>query len=604
MRPIGLDREIVENFQVLLKKKCPHFSSQDLSAIVDLVGEEILYRYVDRLIGQVESVLEINPSLDEREILKSLARTVAGYLDAQAATIRLYDPEKKAMISFGFYPEAAHVIAEAIPFENTIPGDVVKTRQSTIVPDLLKEDRYVNKNKVEALGIRSMLAVPFSLPRYSLKDSDTEGALQIYYGERRGQFTPLEIKIAEVLSKRVSYVIARKRIMDLQKINVTKDKIVEKIFLKLGRKEGVKMKEVFDLVIPEMVDIMPIRRCSLFSVRENRKEAVLEAGYPEAEHGIGKIFSLSEPYIDAVVNQAGPFGEFENEKIDPDYILIKNPAGTRLLPPPLKQFLDRKNIDLVLYVPLKVSEVVKYFLVFDAQAKDQRFGSEEIEIFTFLGKELMKGLRLEKMDDALHDFKNPAIAAGGFAKRLKKMLREEKSLSRREKIEETLDIIEEETLYLQNLALTLHGGGREEKVDLTSKLKRKFLVNAEAMKELGRQNVRLLEKELQGPLWVRCYPIHIERVLDNLLNNAANAVPEDGGELSIRSYRQGSWAVAEISNTGEISEEEKDRLLAGDTRGRGLHTVTRLVKHMGGKIEAESREGRSVFRVLLPFSEP
>ena len=604
MAPLGLDREIFENFQALLKKKCPHFSSQDFSTIVDLIHEEILYRYVDRLISQVEGILEINPSLEEREILKSLARSVAGYLDAQAATIRLYDPGKKAMISFGVYPESAHVIAEAIPFENTIPGEVVKTRQSTIVPDLLKEERYVNKNKVEALGIRSMLAVPFSLPRYSLKDSDTEGAIQIYYGERDRQFTPLEIKIAEVLSKRVSYVIARKRIMDLQKINVTKDKIVEKIFLKLGRKEGVKMKEVFDLVIPEMVDIMRIQRSSLFSIREDRDEAVLEAGYPEAEHGIGKVFPLSEPYIDAVVNQAGPFGEFENEKIDPDYILIKNPRGSRLLPAPLKQFLDRKKIDLVLYVPLKVNDVVKYFLVFDAQAQDQRFGSEEIEIFTFLGKELMKGLRLEKMDDTLHDFKNPAIAACGFVKRVKKMLRDEKSLSRREKIEETLDIIEEETLYLQNLALSLHGGGREETVDLASKLKRRFLVNEEAMKELERENVRLVERELQGPLWVRCYPIHVERVLDNLLMNAANAIPRDGGELSVRCYRQDSWAIAEITNTGEISEEEKNRVFVGDTRGRGLHTVSRLVKEMGGKMEVETGEGRSTFRILLPLVTP
>jgi len=36
----------------------------------------------------------------------------------------------------------------------------------------------------------------------------------------------------------------------------------------------------------------------------------------------------------------------------------------------------------------------------------------------------MKGLRLEKMDDILHDFKNPAIAVAGFAKRVQKMLKE------------------------------------------------------------------------------------------------------------------------------------------------------------------------------------
>jgi len=337
---------------------------------------------------------------------------------------------------------------------------------------------------------------------------------------------------------------------------------------------------------------------------EDRERVILEAGYPEGEHGIGSVFSVSEPYIDKVVNQTGPFGEFEHEKIDPDYILIKNPWESRLIPAHLKNFLERQKIHLVLYIPLKINEVVKYFLVFDAQAQQQEFSREEIEIFSFLGKELMKGLKLEKMDDTLHDFKNPAIAAAGFAKRVKKMLQEEKSLAGREKIDQALDIIIEETSYLQDLALTLHGEGKEVIIDLTPSLKRRFIINEEAMKELKRGNIRLCDGQSDSPLWVRCFPIHIDRVLDNLLNNAANAIPEEGGGLSIRSYRQDSWAVAEISNTGQISEEEKKRFLWGDTRGRGLHTAARLVKHMGGKIEVESQGGQSTFRVLLPFVNP
>jgi len=160
-----------------------------------------------------------------------------------------------------------------------------------------------------------MLAVPILIPRFSLKDVDTEGSFQIYYKEMDKIFTPLEAKIAEMLSRRVSYVVARKRIMDLQKLNVTKDKIVEQIFLKLGKREGIKMREVFNLVIPELVDIIRIQRCSLFSVSEDRQHVVLEAGYPEVQHGIGKAFSVKdEPYIEVVVNQGGPFGSLKTRK--------------------------------------------------------------------------------------------------------------------------------------------------------------------------------------------------------------------------------------------------------------------------------------------------
>ena len=597
-----IDQKLLESIMADLKAKGCNLSFEEVTRVVDLITEEVIYRYVDRLISQVETIMEINPHLTEKEILETVAKNVVEYLGAEAASLRIFDPGKEEMISFGSYPPQTDEREEAIPFEDTIAGEVVKTHQAYFVPNILNEEKYKNKEKVQKYGIHSMLAVPISIPRFSLKDVDTEGSFQIYYKEMDKIFTPLEAKIAEMLSRRVSYVVARKRIMDLQKLNVTKNKIVEQIFLKLGKREGIKMREVFNLVIPELVDIMRIQRCSLFSISEDRHHVVLEAGYPEIHHGIGKAFSVKdEPYIGAVVNQAGPFGEFENEKIFPSYILIHNPQGSSLLPPDLKRFLEVQQIHSVLYIPLKVTDVVNYFLAFDAQAHHRRFSDEEIEIFIFFGKELMKGLRLEKMDDILHDFKNPAIAAAGFAKRIQKILEDGEYPSKREKVAQALDIILKETSRIQELALTLHGEGREEVVDLTEKLKKRFLINQEAMRELKRENVRLIEGDLETPLWIRCYPLHIERVLDNLLNNASNAIPEEGGRLSIRSYRKDSWAVTEVTNTGEIREEDRDRYLLGEGRGRGIHITTRLVKQMKGKMEMESGEGQTTFRVMFPL---
>ncbi|MGD0917663.1 MAG: GAF domain-containing sensor histidine kinase [Thermodesulfobacteriota bacterium] len=586
-----------------LREKGYRPSLEEVKTVADLIEEQVLFEYVDRLISRSETVLEINPSLTEKEILETLAKNMVEFLGAEAASIRIYDPGREEMISFGSHPYLAEDREEAIPFEDTIAGEVVKTHRSYFVPNILREEKYKNREKVQKRGINSMLAIPISIPRFSLRDVDTEGSLQIYYREADKTFTPLEVKIAEMLSRRVSYVIARKRILGLQKLNVTKDKIVEQIFVKLGRREGVKMKDVFNLVIPELVDIMRIQRCSLFSVTEDRQHVVLEAGYPEIQHGIGKIFSVKEPYIDAIVNQTGPFGEFEDEKLYPAYILINNPQRSRLIPMDLKRFLESKQIHSVLYIPLKVNDAVHYFLVFDAQTHHRRFTDEAIEVFTFFGKELMKGLRLEKMDDILHDFKNPAIAAAGFAKRAQKMLEEGDYPSKKEKLDQALDIIVRETSRIQELALTLHGEGREEIVDLTEKLKRRFLLNEEAIKELKRENISLMEQDLESPLWIRCFPLHIERILDNLLNNASNAIPEEGGSLTIRSYRKEPWAVAEITNTGEISEEDKGRFLLGEGKGRGLHITTRLVKRIGGKTEVESREGQTTFRLMFPLAK-
>jgi signal transduction histidine kinase len=597
-----INQKLVETVRDSLRTKGWELSLEEAGLVVDLIGEEVLYQYVDRLISQAETILEINPSLTEREILQNVARNVVEFLGAEGASIRIHDPEKEEMIAFGAYPWVPEEQEPAIPFEDSIAGEVVRTRRSYFIPNIFKEEKYKNKEKVRKKGINSMLAIPISIPRFSIKDLDAEGCLQIYFKEEDKTFTPLEAKIAEMLSRRVSYVIARKRIMGLQKLNVTKDKIVEQIFLKLGKREGIKMKEVFNLIIPELIDIMKIQRCALFSVMEDRDRVILEAGYPEVQHGIGKIFSVKgEPYIDAIVNQTGPFGEFENEKIFPSYILIDNPEQSHLLPPDLKRFLKNQQIHSVLYLPLKVNEVVNYFLTFDAQAHHRRFTDEEIEIFTFFGKELMKGLRLEKMDDILHDFKNPAIAVAGFAKRARKLIEDGEYPLKKEKVGQALDIILKETSRIQELALTLYGEGKEEAVDLTEKLRKRFLINQEAIRELRRENIRQVEHEVESPLWIQCFPLHIERVLDNLLNNASNAIPEQGGELSIRSYRKDLWAVAEITNTGEIQEEDKDRYLLGDGKGRGLHITTRLIKRMGGRMELEVKKGQTTFRVMFPL---
>lgn len=585
-----------------LKERGYDLSHEEVATVFNVIKEEALFHHVDQVISQAETILEINPSLSEQEILEALARNVVEFLRAEAASIRIYDPEKEEMVSFGSYPTEAGDREGAIPFEDTIAGEVVKTGMSYFVPGILREEKYKNKERVQRVGIHSMLAVPISIPRFSLRALDTEGCLQIYFKEDEKAFTPLEARIAEMLAKRVSYVVARKRIMGLQKLNVTKDRIVEQIFLKLGKRGGVKMKEIFNLVIPELADIMRIQRCSLFSVMEDREHVLLEAGFPEIQHGIGKVFEVAKaPYIQTIVDQMGPFGDFENEKVYPAYVHILNPQRSHLLPPDLKRFLEIQQIHSVLYIPLNVNGKVQYFLTFDAQAKHSEFTDEEIEIFTFFGKELMKGLKLEKMDDILHDFKNPAIAAAGFAKRVQKILTDGEYPEKKGKVDQALEIILKETSRIQELALALHGEGREEIVNLSEKLRKRAVINEEMLRELKRESVRLIEGDLDQPLWVRCYPLHIERVLDNLLNNASNAIPEEGGNVSIRSYRKDGWAVAEISNTGQISEEDKERYLHGGGKGRGLHITTRLVKQMGGKMEMESGEGQTTFRVMFPL---
>jgi signal transduction histidine kinase len=602
MKPSEFGQLFCECINSHLREKGVLFAPEDLEALFNRVEKELIYDCVHEVVRLAEGILEIDPSCSEKEILRSVARNIVLSLDGEFASIWIYDSEWKETVVFGSYPLLLedHALAS---LGQEVSMEVIATGQNFLVPDLSQERKFTHADRIGKLGIHSMMAIPFSLPRFSIKEIDIQGVLQIYFREKDRNFTPLETEIAEVLSRRVSHVIARKRIKDLQKSHLIKDRIAEHLFLKLARQERIKFKDVFNAVIPELAEIMKIQRCALFSVSEDRESVTLEAGFPESGHGIGKVFSAGAPYIDAVINNKGPFGEFENEIIYPSHLLIRNPGESQLLPPEVKQFLGTQEIHSVLYIPLRVDEATKYFLAFDAQAYHKQFTEEEIEIFDLFGKELMKALKMERMGDTLHDFKNPAIAAAGFARRVQKIL-EGKDFPEKEAADRSLEIIMNECSRLQELALALHGEGRECVVDMTEILRKRFLINEEALKESGKRNVHLVQKELASALWVRCYPLHMERVFDNLLNNASNAIPDEGGELSVRAFQREMWAVAEIVNTGEIPAEERDRCLRGESRGRGMNITNRLVKQMGGIIWVECQEGRTKFGVMLPMARP
>jgi signal transduction histidine kinase len=105
----------------------------------------------------------------------------------------------------------------------------------------------------------------------------------------------------------------------------------------------------------------------------------------------------------------------------------------------------------------------------------------------------------------------------------------------------------------------------------------------------------------------------INQVWTNLIDNAADAMPE-GGTLTIKTrkdvHREG--VCVEITDTGEgISQDLQVRIFepffttkdVGQGTGLGLDVVRRIVvQEHGGEVEVESQPGRTTFRVRLPLS--
>jgi signal transduction histidine kinase len=568
--------------------------------------EHVIADFLGQVIRQVDEIVEIDPDLSEPRILEIATQYMVDFLGAQSASVRIYDPLTGQMLNYGSFPLDEHSRETYIPLDGSIAGEVVKSKKPLLVPSILDESRYQDKSVISRRGVHSLMAIPLEIPRFFPHERGTVGVIQIYYREKFRTFSTLEIQVANLMAKRLSFVIARKKILSMHRMDETKDSIVQHIFKTIGRKGGIKMKEVFNRIIPELADMVNVQSCALFSVMPDYNNVILEAAYPEQDsyHSIGMKFPVGkEPVFEVILNLRDYQGNATFEIVTSSYILVVEPQKSELISSQMKKFARVNDINSILYIPLFVEGEITHFITFDALEQRLRYREDEIELFLFLGRELMKAQRMERLDDILHDFKNPTIAAAGFARRLKALLEKEPDETVKDQIRRYTDILLEETSRLQELSLSIYEVGKEQVIDLTDVLLRRFEINREAIKEQLKQNVELRQGPFQPELFVRCYPIHLERVFDNLLNNATKAIPLRGGFLAIRTYRDGEWACAEITNSGQIPYEERANLLESGGEGRGLYITNRIVRLLKGKMVIEGGKNSTTFIVRFPQVE-
>lgn len=113
-----------------------------------------------------------------------------------------------------------------------------------------------------------------------------------------------------------------------------------------------------------------------------------------------------------------------------------------------------------------------------------------------------------------------------------------------------------------------------------------------------------LEYDIQGDLDERkIKPVHLSRILGNLLDNAIEAVEnmEEGRKVRLKVYGDDSGIYISVKNPGMVSPEIMGRLFEagvstknGKNRGMGLNIVKSIVDDYNGRIEFASEPGKGV----------
>jgi len=107
---------------------------------------------------------------------------------------------------------------------------------------------------------------------------------------------------------------------------------------------------------------------------------------------------------------------------------------------------------------------------------------------------------------------------------------------------------------------------------------------------------------------ILCYYDELNQVWTNILHNAIYAMNLNG-TLAIKVYTENGWVVVSITDNGRgIPEDEIGQIFdpffstkpIGEGTGIGLDISKRIIEKHNGKIEVESKPGKTTFSVYLP----
>lgn len=111
---------------------------------------------------------------------------------------------------------------------------------------------------------------------------------------------------------------------------------------------------------------------------------------------------------------------------------------------------------------------------------------------------------------------------------------------------------------------------------------------------------------------VYCFPEELNQVWTNLIHNAIYAM-NDRGILEIHTCQKERFVLVKVTDSGcGISQDIQQKIFdpffttkpSGEGTGLGLNIVRKIIDKHHGKIEVESRPGRTTFSVWLPVDLP
>ncbi|MFN7956523.1 MAG: response regulator [bacterium] len=276
------------------------------------------------------------------------------------------------------------------------------------------------------------------------------------------------------------------------------------------------------------------------------------------------------------------------------YDYLTKPFDYEIMKITIEKALERQRLK---------TELSKYTEQLEEKVLDRTREIEQMQV------RLMRFERLAAVGELVsviaHEVRNPLVAIGGFARRLKK------GTSDPAEVEKLAAIIVEEVDRLEKILKSMLDYSRSSRPTLRSedptRLVAKSIVLFEG--ELKRAGVELkVEFESNLPE-VMLDGDQIRGVILNLVLNAIQAMPR-GGTLTLRTLRIPDGVAIEVDDTGVGIPDDKLAHLFDPFyttkptgTGLGLAIAQKTIHGHGGRLDVASQVGKGTrFRLVLPVS--
>ncbi len=532
-------------------------------------------------------------TMEPKKILNTIIEAVVRISGATSGSLRLIDKESnmlKLEVACGF--DKAIGVNE-LRIGEGITGWVARTGEPLLIPDVTKDERYVN---VDA-DIKSELAVPLVI------EGEVIGVANVNSTELNA-FTTEDLESLTTLASHSAMIIQNSKLYDalnrrMNELSALAD--ISKIII-----GTMNLEEILAEIIERTAYIMKTKICSLMLLNEDGTELVIRVVYGGSPAYIGKPnLKVDESLIGRVVETRRPLTALD----------VRQVPGYRY-----PELAKKEGLCSLLSVPLMVKDrIIGVINVY--KSTQHEFNQGEIQLLSSFADqsaiaienarlyERMMALeeeirQIEKLGmmgelgvEVAHEIRNPLTIIKMLLHPLK-----ESNAKDVEIIEGEIDRINR--IITQFLDYARPKDSEPQYIDIN-----RVLNNALSLVEhrLSRRKIAL-EKDISPLSLINADPDKMGQVFLNLFLNSIDAMSA-GGSLRISTRENSNSVSIEISDNGSgVPPEIKGKIFEpfittkSGGLGLGLSVVHRIIEQHKGEIKVASEpEVGTSFTIILPI---